>query len=158
MKFLFLFPIILFLEQVSAQNITIYSKGSGTPFHYARSMWNQTFIVGAWVTSTPPDSLSSDTTDVFMYEFSSVMKSDQLLNSNSYSIKDSNEAIIPIYEVAKLDSLDGLSATPGTTLIALVIPKADSGMVYQAAAYNLQRNDGMPIDTTKKQYYYHNWE
>jgi hypothetical protein len=135
------------------------SKGTGgIPNKYARSMWNQTFIVGAWVTSTPTDSLISDTTDVYMFEFSAVMKMNQLLNSANYSIKDSNDVTIPIYEIAKIDTLDGLAATPGTTLVALVIPKADSGMVYEASVNNLQRNDGMPIDTTKKQYYYHNWE
>lgn len=148
MKYLLVIPLLF--SNLFAQDIISVSKGSGIPVKYARSMWADVFLVGSWVTPTPPQGLVTDSTEVFMLEFSSVMNSSGLLNSVNYSVKDSNDNQLSIYVTAKIDSLDNIAATQGTTLVALVIPSPDSGMTYTVEARNLIRNDGVPIDTTKE--------
>jgi len=151
----FLIILILSVVEGCGQEIISIRKGSGN--YPLRGMWDDTFITGVWVTSTPPENLVTDSTQVFVYEYSAVMNNTGLLNEENYSLLDSNNTTVPIYSLIKLDSLGGLTTTQGTTLVAAVIPTADSGMVYKLKAFNLKRNNGAPIDTSDYKYYYHNW-
>jgi hypothetical protein len=123
-------------------------------------MWETTlFLIGAWLTITPPADMLTDSTSVMLLEFNQSMSTAGLFDEENYSITDNLGNAIPIYQIQILDTLiDGAGgiSIPDTSLIALQIPKGVFKRSYTTVVSNLTDKDGTAINAEKNTgWYYH---
>ena len=111
-------------------------------------MWLTTFLIGAWLTITPPTGFVTDSTSVMLLEFNESMSTTGLFDDENYSITDGNGNSIPIYNIEIVDTIDGI-VIPDTTLIALLIPKAQYKRTYTTTVNNLVDKNGRALNTEK---------
>lgn len=117
-------------------------------------MWLETFLVGFWLTFTPPADLITDTTNVIIVEYSRSMGTG-ILTSGNYDIRDRNNNQIPIYGISILEELDSI-AISDSSVIALEVPKLVFKMEYTIEINDVYDKEETPIDTTRNTgwYYY----
>lgn len=123
-------------------------------------MWETTlFLIGAWLTITPPADLLTDSTSVMLLEFNQSLSITGLFDEENYSITDNVGNTIPIYQIQILDTLiDGAGGVsiPDTSLIALQIPKGVFKRSYTTVVNNLIDKTGREINTNYNTgWYYH---
>lgn len=115
-------------------------------------MYEFLFLIGAWITITPPANLQSDSTSVIICEFSRDDIGSDFLSPYKYEIKEfpynhdwnPNDPIgkdIPILSVQRIYELDNILADFGTSLIAIVIPRPD----YRTN-YLIKINNDWPVN------------
>lgn len=118
-------------------------------------MWETLFLIGAWLTITPPTGFVTDSTSVMLLEFNESMSTTGLFDENNYSITDSKGNSIPIYQIGIVDTIDGM-VIPDTSLIALLIPKATYKTAYTTVVNNLVDKNNRELNTEKNTgWYYH---
>ncbi len=119
-------------------------------------MWQTLFLIGAWITITPPESLITPTTDVMLLEFSKPLSTVGLFATSNYTIVDENNVNIPILDIEVVDTLDG-DVIPQTTLIALIIPKQDCRKILTITVRNLRSLEGLALNVEhNSDSYFHN--
>lgn len=119
-------------------------------------MWPTLFLVGAWLTITPPPNLVTDSTSVIVAEFSrEVSEQGGLLDVDNYFIQENEGTrIYEIHRIEIIDSLDGDSVTVGTTLIALITEKFEYNKIYKITVNNIVDKTGQHIDVNRNVCYY----
>jgi len=118
-------------------------------------MWATTFLVAFWLTITPPYNLITPTTDVFILEFSRTMSTVGIFVTGNYTITDMNGNNIPIQDIEIVNELDGIS-TPGTTLVALIVPKIQYKTSYTVTVRNLRDINNNLIDPARSTAWHYN--
>lgn len=107
-------------------------------------MWATTFLVGFWLTITPPTNLITPTTDVMLVEFSRVMNTQGLFVTSNYTITDEFNNVIPIQDIEVVNVLDG-DQVLYTTVVALIVPKIQYRTRYSITVRNLRAIDNQPL-------------
>lgn len=123
-------------------------------------MWETTlFLIGAWLTITPPADLLTDSTSVMLLEFNQSMSTTGLFDEENYNITDNLGNAIPIYQISIIDTIDGIIISdplPDSSLIALQIPKGVFKRTYTTVVNNLTDKTGREINTNyNRGSYYH---
>lgn len=118
-------------------------------------MWEVLFMVGAWLTITPPPQYFTDTTNVVLIEFSENMSIEGLLDVNNYSIVDENNKSWIIYRVGIVSELDGIIISD-TSLVALVSERLAYRGEYTITAVNVKDKAGNVIEGNNSAWYFYN--
>lgn len=87
-------------------------------------------FIAFWLTITPPQSLITDSTAVFLAEFQNQIPDSYLLNKNNYNLTDESGKNIPIIKIRKLNILDGIPIEH-TKVIAYQTKVPDYKKVYK---------------------------
>ncbi len=110
-------------------------------------MWQYLFVIGAWLTITPPSELVTDSTNVFLVSFSREMDVTTILDINNYSIVDNDNKSYEIYSAYLLSTLDNQIVIPESSLVALVIEKLQYRKEYTTTVFGVRDKAGTIIDT-----------
>jgi hypothetical protein len=117
------------------------------------------FIIGAWLTITPPEFAQySDTTSVILIEFSKPMSIDSLLYEGNYMVlyADTTEhKIFRIYKVGIVTELDSIQIAD-TTLVCLITEKLPYRKSYYVGAKNIGDREGNLINENKYVWFFFN--
>jgi len=118
-------------------------------------MWTTLFVVGAWLTITPPQQYFTDTTSVVLVEFSENMSMDGLLDIANYSIVDNDNRSWQIYRVGIVEELDSI-IIPDTSLVALVTERLAYRKEYTTTVVNVKDKAGNVIELENSGWYFFN--
>lgn len=119
-------------------------------------MWETFFLIGAWLTITPPANMLTDSTSVMLLEFNGHIDATGLYDENNYSITDNLNNSVPIYQIELIDTLDGDVVLDTLSIVALIIPKAAFKRSYTTVVSNLIDINDREINTEKNTgWYYH---
>lgn len=113
------------------------------------------FVIGAWLTITPPQQYWTDTTSVILVEFSENMSMDGLLDVANYSIVDNDDKFWIIYRVGIVQELDGI-IIPDTSLVALITERLAYRKEYTTTVVNVKDKAGNIIENENKGWYFYN--
>jgi len=92
-------------------------------------VWNELWLLAAWLTITPPSDLVTDSTSVIMLEFSRNVSVEGILDPENYQVVDEQGKHSTIYIVDIVFELDGITVQD-TTLVALVTEKIKYRTLY----------------------------
>lgn len=107
-------------------------------------MFSTVFLIAAWLTITPMPQ-TTDTTSVFLCEFSRIMSNEGLLDTANYELTDEAMREYLVYDVDVVYVLDGDSVLY-TTLVALTTEKVYPARLYTITVTNVTDENSNPIE------------